>query len=907
MRFCKLFLCFIGILLLTSIPAFAQKETGVIQGTIADVDGQPLPGVTVMVSSPALIGGSQTTYSDQEGRFRFPALAPGVYSVNTELQGFQKMVRKEVRLFVGTSLTVDMTMQPEKVSESIEVKGEAPLIDKTTAGTSQSVPVEAVENLPKLSFALDLMTLTPGVNQSAGQGEYVAYGGGGDSANAYWLDGVDVSDPEGGTPWVFPNYNWLQEVQVAGIGAPAEYGGFTGVVTNSITRSGGNEFHGLLETFYQNDALTGDNSSSLPSDVRESLTPPTEKLFSDTTTQIGGPLKRDKFWFFTSFQYLAEDTAPLGYLGTHTERDPRIFGKLTYKLNQNNTLQGFLEWDRYDIHGRGADVAHNTEDVTLTEKAPEVSWNTTLISLLSSDTVLDARFSGFWGYYHNTPQHGQTPSHFDPCAETDANGNCVGHYLFNHPYTYLADRQRYQTNVSLSHYARNFIHGDHDFKFGVEFERSGVQSKYYYNGGIYYYDYAGGLPYYRYLFSGYDIDTPLHRTSSYAQDSWDINKHLNLNVGVRWDHNRGLVSGVGTVFKTDPIAPRLGFTVDVKGDGQTVVKGHYGRYYEAMFSDYFSPVSPNWGDYVTQYFYSDTGEWATTGIKPHDFVMDKDIKHPYVDQYTIGVDQALPGNVAFGAHYIHRKWNNTIDGANLNGIFEPIVITNPVTGQPITVFNQVNDSGQDEFIQTNPQAGGQYPDNLFRKYDSIEVFANRRLSNKLYLSASFVYSKTRGTVNNGSYSSDGSNTGLFSKLFDDPNFNININGRVTIDPRYEIKVQGTYAFPWGINTSWYARHITGDTWTPRFKVRGLDQGYTVRVFALPRGTNRLPSQNLIDFRAEKEFPIGKGELKFTMDIFNLFNTGYATSVDNSFDSATFGQPDDFSDPRFVRFGVRFSF
>lgn len=899
----KSFLFLFALLILSMCaPVFAQKETGVIQGTISDVDGQPLPGVTVTAASPAQIGGSQTTYSDQEGRYRFPALPPGTYQISAELQGFQKVIRKEVRLYVGNVIGIDLSLQAQKVSETIEVTGEAPLIDKSTSASTNTVPIEAVENLPKFSFALDLFTLTPGVGS-----DYVAYGAAGDSANAYWLDGVNVSDPEGGTPWVFPNYNWLQEVQVAGIGAPAEYGGFTGVVTNSITRSGGNEFHGLLETFYQNDAMTSTNTGGLSADLQESLTPPTEKKFSDNTAQIGGPISRDKVWFFTSFQYLAEDTVPLGYLGVRTERDPRVFGKLTYKMDPDTTLQGFLEWDRYDIHGRGANPDHNTPDVTLTEKAPEVSWNTTLIKLFSSDTVLDARFSGFWGYYHLTPQHGNTPSHYDPCAETTSNGDCVGHYLFNHPYTYLADRQRYQVNASLSHYAKDFIHGDHDFKFGMEFERSGVQSKYYYNGGIYYYDYAGGLPYYRYLFSGYDIDTPLHRTSVFAQDSWDISKHFNINAGVRWDHNRGLVNGVGTVFKTDPVAPRIGFTMDVIGDGRSVVKGHYGRYYSAMFSDYFSPVSPNWDSYTTQYFYSDTNEWATVGVRPHNFRMDPDIKHPYVDQWTIGMDQALPGNVAIGGHYIYRKWGNIIDGVNINGEYAPMTVINPITGQPITVFNQTNNAEDNILLQTVPKGGGLYGPALFRRYDAVEVFANRRMSKKLYLSASFVWSKARGNADNDSYSSTGSNTGLFSKLFDDPNFNINIDGRLTNDPRYEIKLQGSYGLPWGINTSWYYKHVTGDTWTPLVRIRGLDQGYTVRVFGLPRGENRLDSQNTIDIRAEKEFPVGKGAVRVTMDVFNLFNTGYATEVQDRFESSSFGDPTDFTTPRFLRLGLRYTF
>src|ERR671918_1525548 len=115
-----------------------------------------------------------------------------------------------------------------------------------------------MENIPFTSrFGPGAMLLSPGVNPN----NYSSYGSGGSSSNAYMIDGVDVSDPEGGTIWVFANHNWIQEVQVVGLGANAEYGGFTGVASNSLFRSGSNMFSGLFETLYENDALTGTNVS----------------------------------------------------------------------------------------------------------------------------------------------------------------------------------------------------------------------------------------------------------------------------------------------------------------------------------------------------------------------------------------------------------------------------------------------------------------------------------------------------------------------------------------------------------------------------------------------------------------------------------------------------------------------
>ena len=191
------------------------------------------------------------------------------------------------------------------------------------------------------------------------------------------VDGVDVSDPESGTVWLFSNHNWIQEVQVIGLGAAAEYGGFTGVASNSLFRSGSNVFHGLFETFYENDSLTGDNVSDELIEENEFLTPGGTEYITDTTIQVGGPIKRDKLWFFTSFQYYRPKTRPpsfpptpppdgysLSGIGPQTrlEKSPRFLFKPTVKIGQSDQLTGFFEADSYTVDGRNAG-AFSTGDV----------------------------------------------------------------------------------------------------------------------------------------------------------------------------------------------------------------------------------------------------------------------------------------------------------------------------------------------------------------------------------------------------------------------------------------------------------------------------------------------------------------------------------------------------------------
>ena len=442
-------------------------------GTVTDMEGQPLGGVTVTATNPER--GDTLAYTDKDGHYRFPVLLPGTYDIGASLEGFQTVVRKEVRLFVGNTVTIDLSIG-QTVQEEIMVTGETPMIDATTTASSKTVPVETIEALPKMSFALDLFTLTPGV----GDISYVAYGAGGAQANAYWFDGVDISNPVDGSYWIYPNYNWIEEVQVIGIGAPAEFGGFSGVITNSVSRSGSNEFHGLFETFYQNDSLTGNNVDD------PSLSSDTVDRFTDTTAQLSGKIIQDKLWFFGSGEYYYDRTAPFGYPPDNSGAkvkvtQPRILGKLNYNINQNNSLSGFLQWDEYDLDGSGAD-RFTLPEATSVSGGPEWFYNTAWVSILNPETVLDVRYSGFNSRYDTVGRNGDIPQHYD---------FNTGTYSVNAQGFRLRDRERNQVNASLSHHARDFIKGDHDFKFGIEYEHSNGDTVDGWNGDAYYYDGLG--------------------------------------------------------------------------------------------------------------------------------------------------------------------------------------------------------------------------------------------------------------------------------------------------------------------------------------------------------------------------------------------------------------------------------
>ena len=194
-----------------------------------------------MTLSGANLMGVRTFVTDANGEFRFPALPPGEYQIKAELQGFGTVVREKIRVTTTTTLAVDIQLKPAAVSEEVTVVAQSPTVDvKSTETASVTLSNEILRNIPYNQFTADIVNLAPGVNND------VAYGASQNTGIAYTMDGVNVADPEAGSAWVFSDHNIIEEAKVMGVGLPAEYGNFTGVIFNLVTKSGGNEFSGPL-------------------------------------------------------------------------------------------------------------------------------------------------------------------------------------------------------------------------------------------------------------------------------------------------------------------------------------------------------------------------------------------------------------------------------------------------------------------------------------------------------------------------------------------------------------------------------------------------------------------------------------------------------------------------------------
>ena len=928
------FLSFLAIILLLAPIAFSQsKETGAIRGIVADEQGSPLPGVAVTLSSENLMG-LRTFVTDATGEYRFPALPPGEYKVKAELNGFGTVIREKIRVNTTATLTLDIQLKPSTVSEEVTVTAQSPTVDvKSTETASVTLSGEILRNVPNNQFTAEIVNLAPGVNND------VAFGASANTGIAYSMDGVNVADPEAGSAWVFSDYNIIEEAKVMGVGLPAEYGNFTGVIFNLVTKSGGNNFSGHFEfdfQGYQADSKfwQANNNQAYLADF-PGLTSPSSKLM-DVNGHLGGPIIKDKLWFYVGGQFYQTKDRPTGFPADVRYNQPRIFAKLSSQLTP--TLNMSLAFQRTKYQGINR-LASSTvlPEATLTQNSPDWLLSFNLTKILSPKTFFDVKANYFEGIYY-----------LDPAAGPDA----YSHYSYNEDmssgsasYFYYADRARFGTNASLTHYAEDFIAGSHDFKFGAEFERSMARSRFGYNGvggplgdHVNYNDYDGyGYnlagdyvrftgPYLAYQYTGYDTNTRYTRLEMFLQDSWQVTKRLNLSLGVRYSQNWGDVKGIdGTVFKTHRLAPRLGFTFDILGDKTTILKAHYGQFTEAMLTVYHDRMNPsaNFGNYNGFMYDPLTESWDQMYSIPHNpFTMDPNIKHPYMTQFTVGIERELFKDTSLGVTYINRKWNNIIGRYNRAADYITQTVYSPELDQSFTVYEQTLETlDLSDFVIANVTKSADFPwvlEQPYRKYEGIEVLFNKRFSNRWQLLASWVYGKASGTVDN----SFGSDIGWAGNM-NDPNMWINAKGVLTNDPTHMIKLQGTYVLPLDISLTGYFWGITGNSWTTRILTDPFNQGQ-ITFFTEARGSHHYPMQKILNIRLEKIFTLAKKyRLGLMFDVFNVFNddtiTSWGTRI--GFDWFTAASPEgspsysstdghrlrSISMPRQARLGIRFMF
>jgi outer membrane receptor protein involved in Fe transport len=913
-----------GLSLALSAPLFAQRTTGTINGTVKDETGAVLPGVVVTVSG-ANIAGSQDATTNDSGFYRFVGLPPGEYELKFSLAGFKTETRRAIRVPLGVTLEENASLVVTQLQESIEVVGEATVVDTSSNEVSSNYGREFVDNAPLRRFSFfDLVAAAPGSLQggdSNNTSRTMVYGSSYDE-NSFQVDGVEVTDNYFNEAQAEPNTDAIEEVEILSLGAPAEYGNLTGAVYNIVTRQGTNEFHGDVGFYYQSDGLTSDNSKDivnpdgtfLDSCPEGGRCPFTRDKFTDVSAQLGGPLIKDKLWFFASYSNQRDYFWDVGVdnsqdLTAVRGRTDRYFGKLNWQLSANHKLVGTFHLDqKEDDQGLGANSSSETA-VTRTASTPTPGVGYT--GVLSDNTVLELRYSGFYGDVEMQPTDPSQPRDLNRYYDIDTGFVSGGHY-----YWYELHPTRTTVTAKVSHLADDFLSASHDFRFGVQYSSASAGGVVGYNELIFTYSqsypgYGYGYHYQPFSYSG---DT--RALGVFFDDTIRVNDRLSLNVGGRYDYNRAfskeqdLLDENGNptgervpetdFFTWNTFSPRLGFNWKLTGDGKTVFKGHYGRYHRAVATgEYANKIGPSIADIFAGPFdiasESFTELFFNRGNANLGF--DPDYKSPYTDQFIASLERELTPGFGAQLNYVYKRGRDYAGWEETNGTYITIPYVdealgprdNP-TGNTIDLF-QITSDPEDRFFRiTNV-------DIMKSDIHAFSLMLLKRMSGKWQMTASATWMRAEGTLQEGQGGAGEAGTGIgiiqrgglqFRSFGQNPNSYVNVDGRLKSDVALQLKAQLVYQLPAGFLVSANFSHRDGAHIVRRTRalsdLTGIDR---TPILLQPRGENgRLDDVTILDARLQKDFRLGgQAKLSVFADAFNVFNSntteGVVTSLSES--------------------------
>jgi hypothetical protein len=652
---------------LTSI-SFAQ-ETGSINGIITDEGGAYLPGAMVSVSSPALMG-SQNYISTTSGNFRFPSLPPGTYQVSFALDGFKTVIRKNIIVSVGMTVSLNVKMEQSSIQEEVIVTAPSPMIDIKTTKIGVNVDFEMLQNLPMNRNLGDVINSVPGaVGMDGGT---TSVHGASVRGNTYSFDGVNMNDPDQMTSLVPINFDVVDEIEMITGAQPARIGFTEGVYVNVVTKSGGNKFSGQVTTFYTTDTMSKDLWTDEQLQALGKKKPVVDRNWIDGAFSLGGPIIKERLWFFANGRRVHREKRS-AFEGPYTDPYTNItweafdwysnnwmgFGKLTGQLTSKLKIMAMFNFTD-NFQPSDADPGPYTF-LGYTKKIDHdrtYTGNIVVSYILNQNTFLEVRGSYINNYYPALLQDevADLPYYTDigtVWPATRAWGS-----------NFVTSKNRALVGAHVTHFADNLFGMSHEIKAGLEYENAKRRYDYWQkdntvlffrNGNPYIYGNNRGL--FRFFTGGTEEgDTNMidvaNRFGAYIEDSINIKNRLVISFGLRFDHSTAwkpaaslgqagsdlslwlgenllrpyvaaqypdeFPNGLNpfeaqtlpdwkNIITWNNFSPRIGLTFDVFGDGTTALKASYSRYTEYMMLTYISRIHPySPKDFV---FYWDDDDW----------------------------------------------------------------------------------------------------------------------------------------------------------------------------------------------------------------------------------------------------------------------------------------------------------
>lgn len=582
-----------------AVSALAQTTpTGTLTGKITDPDGLGMPGATVTVTSPALQG-SRTTVTSTNGDYVIPFLPPGEYTVVVELSGFQTH-QQQMRIQVANTVTMNAQLKLGGVAETVTVKAESANDFTLAAGVMTSLKADTINTLPVARDINGAALLAPGTTDGGYRGA-ITFGGALSYEGLFLLNGVVVSDTIRGTARDLFIEDSIEETKTSSASISAEFGRFSGGVVNTITKSGGNSFSGSFRTTMSNEKWRARTpiEASLPADPRVSQVIPTYEA------TFGGPILKDKVWFFAATRYVnltsSELTAFTNVAFERTSKDTRIETKGTWSITPQHTIKG-------SFTKRPQSFTNNYQSAPFMDL--KYLWNATS----QSEDLVSANYSGvIRKNFFLEGQYSQRRYFIlgEGSHQTDfVNGTTIydisrGNAKWNAPGACAVcgpdgtdDGAEENRNKNAIVKATLFLStsktGSHTIVLGGDVFQDGRKQNVYAAGGSMYRFYVGqtivrgtdlypsvvpNVAYFQWNpVNAKAIPQALRTYSAFANDDWRLSNTLSFNLGLRFDKVDAKDGAGSLVIKKDTLSPRLSATFSPGGSGKWTINTGAARY-----------------------------------------------------------------------------------------------------------------------------------------------------------------------------------------------------------------------------------------------------------------------------------------------------------------------------------------
>ena len=925
MRFARRFSAFC-LLMSLAVASYGQGVSSSLTGNVTS-EGAPLPGVTVTLSSPALLG-SRTTVTGANGDYNFQGLPPGSYEVRFDLEGMQTINRRADLKLAETS-RVDTALRVTNVAETITVTATTPSVLETPQ-ISTNIDAELVEQLPIGRTIRERIQLAPGVQSSGTNGQTVINGAQ-SFDNLYLVNGVVVNENLRGQPDNTVIEEAIQETTLLVGGVSAEYGRFTGGVISTITKSGGNDFSGSFRDNLTNDKWIEKTGFAAERDH-------TDKLNSVYEATLGGRFIRDRLWFFAAGRKqnssLTNQTQGLNLPFTTTVDQKRYEAKLTGNVTDKHTLTGsYISVD--DVQD-GTFFGNIVDLTSLRASDLQVRmWAGHYNGVITNNLLLEGQYSqkdraavagsSFRDRIFGTMVRDTTPGTFRrgwsptfcgaSCPPKERNNQAWG---LKSSY-FLSTRQMGSHNVVAGFDEFHELRNENNYQSGSDFRFFGPFR--YVNGQLFVHANpaaSGTATVSRIQWDpllGLSQTADLQTQSLYVNDRWSLTDRWSFSLGVRYDKTSGENQARVKTAEDSRISPRLGAIYDIQGNGRNRVSASYGRYaakIDGAIADQTSPA----GRYATYLFRYNGPElngpgtpdnqllptdevlrrvfaWfdANGGADPNSNLVfsaavpglniriDEPLHTPYMDELAVGYGTQIGSNGFLRADLIHRTWGDFY-------VIRRDLSTGKTPNGRLDVGLIENGSNDD----------------YEREYNGVQIQGAWKFLGRFNLGGNYTWSKLRGNVEGEEFNNATVPVGVVqpggTEGYEGPNYpeytSFAQNRPVgflggDIRHRANLWLQFDTPVPYGtLNLSLLERFHSGQSFSASVPVSPFgitNPGYArppagVQYFFGDRGEYRLDDITSTDFNLTYSLPISKVNLFVKGDLINIFGEQGVEFVEN---------------------------